>query len=178
MRTGEPLFEVGDPNALEIEVDVLSADAVRIKPGMAVQLDRWGGDHPLEGIVRTVEPIGFTKASALGVEEQRVLVISDFVSPAEQWERLGDGYRVEAEFVLWRGEDVLQVPDSSLFRHADGWALFVLEDGRAQRRRVQVGQRNGLVAQIVEGVSEGEVIILHPSDKIDDGRRYCRWDGE
>ena len=171
VRTGEPLLEVGDPGALEVEVDVLSADAVRIKPGMPVQFDRWGGEQPLEGVVRIVEPVGFTKISALGVEEQRVLVISDFVSPAAQWARLGDGYRVEARFVLWQDPEVLQVPASSLFRYRDGWALFVIEDGRAQRRRVDVGQRNGLIAQILEGVEPGESVIIHPSDEVEDGRR-------
>ena len=169
--TGEPLFEIGDPDALEIEVDVLSSDAVRINPGMDVLFNRWGGEHTLRGIVRNIEPIGFTKVSALGVEEQRVLVISDFVSPAAQWQRLGDGYRVEARFVLWQGDDVLQVPASSLFRYDDGWALFVIADNRAVRRRVQVGQRNGLSAQILDGVDEGETVIVHPSDKVEDDTR-------
>ncbi|HEX5636801.1 MAG TPA: HlyD family efflux transporter periplasmic adaptor subunit, partial [Gammaproteobacteria bacterium] len=117
VTTGAPLMEVGDPSVLEIEVDVLSADAVKIKPGMKVLFDRWGGEQPLEGMVRTVEPVGFTKTSALGVEEQRVLIISDFTSPAELWQRLGDGYRVEARFILWHEDNVLQVPASSLFRY-------------------------------------------------------------
>ena len=171
VRTGEPLLEVGDPNALEIEVDVLSADAVRIQAGIPVVFERWGGDQPLQGVVRIVEPVGFTKVSALGVEEQRVLVISDFVSPAEDWARLGDGYRVEARFVLWQEDDVLQVPASSLFRYDGGWALFVVEDDRAVRRVVGVGQRNGLIAQILEGVAEGDTVIVHPSDAVEDGRR-------
>ena len=171
IRTGDPLLEVGDPRALEVEVDVLSADAVRIKPGMRVEYDRWGGERPLEGVVRIVEPVGFTKISALGVEEQRVLVISDFVSTPAEWSRLGDGYRVEASFVLWQGEDVLQVPASSLFRYRDGWALFVIDDDRAQRRSVEVGQRNGLIAQILDGVAEGESVIIHPSDEVDQDRR-------
>ena len=171
IRTGEPLLEIGDPRALEVEVDVLSADAVRIKPGMRVQYDRWGGEQPLEGIVSLVEPVGFTKISALGVEEQRVLVISDFVSPPAEWSRLGDGYRVEARFMLWQEDDVLQVPASSLFRYRDGWALFVIEDERAQRRSVEVGQRNGLIAQILDGVAEGEPVIIHPSDAVDQDSR-------
>lgn len=170
VRTGEPLLEVGDPSALEIEVDVLSADAVKIKPGMQVLFDRWGGDEALEGKVRIVEPVGFTKVSALGVEEQRVLIISDFTSAPEQWQRLGDGYRVEARFILWHQDDVLQVPASSLFRYDGGWALFVVEDGTALRRQVSVGQRNGLVAQIIEGVGLGEMVINHPSDEVDDQR--------
>jgi HlyD family secretion protein len=171
VRTGDALLEVGDPSVLEIEVDVLSADAVKIKPGMDVLFDRWGGDQPLQGIVRVVEPVGFTKFSALGVEEQRVLVISDFTSPAEQWQRLGDGYRVEARFILWHEDDVLQVPASSLFRYHNGWGIFVIEGRHATRREVDVGQRNGLVAQILNGVKQGEMVINHPSDAVEDGRR-------
>ena len=171
VRTGDSLLEVGDPAVLEIEVDVLSADAVQIKPGMKVLFERWGGEQPLEGMVRIIEPVGFMKISALGVEEQRVLVISDFTSPAEQWQRVGDGYRVEASFILWHEGDVLQVPASSLFRYKDGWAVFVVENHHAKRRVVEVGQRNGLVAQIVDGVSEGEEVVNHPSDDVEDGVR-------
>jgi len=171
VRTGEPLLEVGDPTALEIEVDVLSADAVKIKPGMQVHFDRWGGDGDLEGTVRTVEPVAFTKISALGVEEQRVLVISDFTSPPEQWRSLGDGYRVEARFVLWHSDGVLQVPASSLFRHRDGWAVFRIEDNRVHLRPVVIGRRNGLVAEIVDGLAEGESVVNHPGDEVEDGVR-------
>ena len=171
VRTGEPLLEVGDPRVMEVEVDVLSADAVKIKPGMKVLFERWGGDQPLEGIVRIIEPVGFTKVSALGVEEQRVLIISDFTSPADMWQRLGDGYRVEARFVLWDQENILQVPASALFRYNDGWAVFVVDNGYAKRRVVQVGQRNGLIAQILEGVDEAEEVINHPSDEVEDGSR-------
>lgn len=168
VRTGDPLLEVGDPSVLEVEVDVLSADAVKIKPGMKVLFDRWGGEQLLEGRVRTVEPVGFTKVSALGVEEQRVLVISDFTSPSEQWTSLGDGYRVEAQFVIWHEEDVLQVPASSLFRYNSGWALFVVEEGQARRREVDVGQRTGLTAQVLSGLEAGEQVINHPSDDVED----------
>ncbi|MFO7604018.1 MAG: HlyD family efflux transporter periplasmic adaptor subunit [Gammaproteobacteria bacterium] len=171
VRTGEALLEVGDPTALEVEVDVLSADAVKIKPGMAVLFDRWGGAQPLHGLVRTVEPVGFTKVSALGVEEQRVLIIADFTSPAETWQRLGDGYRVEAKFILWHEDDVLQVPASSLFRYDSGWAVFVLDNGRSQRREVTLGQRNGLSAQVLTGLEAGDTVINHPSDDVEDGRR-------
>ena len=171
VRTGEALLEVGDPSVLEVEVDVLSADAVKIKPGMKVLFDRWGGEQPLEGVVRIIEPVGFTKVSALGVEEQRVLIISDFASPAEQWQRLGDGYRVDARFILWHEENVLQVPASSLFRYQQGWAVFVVEGKHALRREVEVGQRNGLIAQIVNGVDEAATVINHPSDEVEDGAR-------
>ena len=167
VRTGEALLEVGDPSALEVEVDVLSADAVKIKQGMQVLFDRWGGEHPLKGTVRIVEPVGFTKISALGVEEQRVLIISDFTSPHDLWQRIGDGYRVEAKFILWQENDVLQIPASSLFRYRDGWAVFVAKDGYAQRREVSVGQRNGLTAQVLEGIEAGELVINHPSDDVE-----------
>lgn len=171
VRTGDPLLEVGDPSALEIEVDVLSADAVKIQPDMKVLFERWGGDHPLEGVVRVIEPVGFTKISALGVEEQRVLIISDFTSPQEKWQRLGDGYRVEARFIIWHEDNVLQVPTSSLFRYDGGWAVFVIKDRRARRQEVKVGQRNGLRAQILDGLEEGDLVINHPSDKVEDERR-------
>jgi HlyD family secretion protein len=133
-------------------------------------VERWGGET-LEGVVRTVEPAGFTKISALGVEEQRVLVIADFTSPRERWERLGDGYRVEARFVLWQRPDVLQVPASSLFRHGDGWAVLVVADGRAGLRPVEVGQRTGLRAQVLAGLEAGEPVIDHPADAVADGAR-------
>jgi HlyD family secretion protein len=171
VRTGDSLLEVGDPTVLEIEVDVLSADAVKIKPNMKVLFERWGGEQPLEGVVRLIEPVGFMKISALGVEEQRVLVISDFTSPAEDWQRVGDGYRVEAKFILWHEDDVLQVPATSLFRYKDGWAVFVVKNHHAERRVVEVGQRNGLVAQVLDGVSEGEGVVNHPSDDVEDGVR-------
>lgn len=169
VAAGQPLLVVGDIRSLEIETDVLSEDAVRIKPGMRVEFHRWGGETPLQGRVRTVEPVGFTKISALGVEEQRVLVISDIMSDPAEWQDLGDGYRVESEFVLWESDDVLQVPASALFRLNDGWALFVMEDGKAARRVVKVGKRNGLSAQILEGIAEGEKVITHPDNTIDDG---------
>lgn len=169
VMTGEALLEIGDPSALEVEVDVLSADAVKIKPGMKVLFDRWGGDKPLEGEVRIVEPVGFTKVSALGVEEQRVLVISDFRSPFENWQSLGDGYRVEAKFILWHEERVLQVPTSALFRYQNGWAVFAIDGDTAVRKTVEIGYRNGLTAQVLSGLSEHEQVINHPSDLIDDG---------
>jgi HlyD family secretion protein len=173
VSTGDVLLELGDPSRLEVEVDLLSADAVKVHPGARVLFDRWGGDQPLEGLVRTVEPAGFTKISALGVEEQRVLVIADFRSPPALWQRLGDGYRVEARFVLWHEDKVLQVPASSLFRRGDGWAVFVLTEGRAALREVQVGQRTGLTAEILGGLAEDEIVINHPSDEVDDGVRVA-----
>jgi HlyD family secretion protein len=154
---------------LEVEVEVLSSDAVKIAPGTEVRFERWGGEGALEGVVRVVEPVGFTKISALGVEEQRVNVIADFVSPPPQWQRLGDQYRVDAVFVVWRGDDVLHVPTSSLFRQGDGWATFVVEDGHASLREVEVGQRSGLRAEIRSGLSAGETVIVHPDSSLEDG---------
>jgi HlyD family secretion protein len=171
VQAGEKLLEVGDPRALEVEVDVLSSEAVRIEPGARVRFDRWGGEGLLEGRVRTVEPAGFTKVSALGVEEQRVWVIADITSPPEQWARLGDGYRVEAAFVIWEGADVLQAPVSALFRSNDGWAAFVVRDGVARLQPVRVGRRNALTAQVLDGLGAGETVVLHPSNAVRDGVR-------
>jgi len=171
VATGEDLLEIGDPGALEVAVDVLSADAVRIRPGGAVQFQRWGGERPLDGVVRTVEPSGFTKISALGVEEQRVWVIADITSPRDQWLQLGDGYRVEAHFIIWEDREVLQVPASALFRHGDGWAVFAVRDARARRIDVRIGHSNGLVTQVLDGIAAGETVIVHPDDRVEDGVR-------
>jgi len=171
VNSGEPLIDVGDPGMLEVEIEVLSADAVKIRPGTPVIFERWGGDLPLSGKVKVVEPAGFTKISSLGVEEQRVLVIADFISLPESWRRLGDGYRVEASFIIWEGKDVLQIPASALFRKRDGWAVFVAENRRAFQRQVEVGHRTGLKAEITSGLTEGEMVIIHPDESIKDGTR-------
>jgi HlyD family secretion protein len=175
VAAGQPLLEVGDPRRLEVEVEVLSRDAVRIEPGGRVLFERWGGSGTLEGVVRTVEPTGFTKISALGVEEQRVLVIVDIGSPPEAWQRLGDGYRVEAKFIVWERADALTVPASALFRREDGWAVFVVEDGRARLRPVRLGPGSGLLTEVLEGVSAGDAVIVHPDDAVDDGVRVKRF---
>jgi HlyD family secretion protein len=171
VAAGQPLLEVGDPGELEVEVEVLSRDAVRIAPGGRVLLERWGGDDALEGVVRTVEPTGFTKVSALGVEEQRVRVIVDLASPADAWRRLGDGYRVEAVFIVWEREDALTVPASALFRRDEGWSVFAVEGGRARQREVTVGPGSGLLTEIVAGLEEGDTVIVHPGDAVADGVR-------
>ncbi|QKT02411.1 HlyD family efflux transporter periplasmic adaptor subunit [Ectothiorhodospiraceae bacterium 2226] len=171
VQAGEPLLEIGDPRSLEVAVDVLSLEAVRIEPGMRVLLERWGRPEPLEGRVHRVEPVAYTKISALGVEEQRVWVIARFTDPPERWARLGDGYRVNARFILWEADDVLQLPTSALFRHDGGWAVFVVEDEIARLRRVEPGQRAGLHTQIMDGVVEGERVIVHPSRDLAHGAR-------
>jgi HlyD family secretion protein len=168
---GQALLEIGDPHSLEIEVEVLSADAVRMHPGTEVVLERWGGDAPLHAQVRVVEPFGFTKYSALGVEEQRVLVIADITSPREHWEQLGDGYRVEAIFILWKEDDVLKIPNSALFRDGQGWATFVVEDTRAHHRPVEIGHRGSLATEVLSGLAAGETVIVHPDAAIADGSR-------
>ena len=165
---GTPILTLGDAKRLEIVADVLSTDAVKIQPGMPVLLEGWGGDHPIRARVRLVEPGGFTKISALGIEEKRVNVISDFVDPPGP---LGDGYRVETRTVIWSGDNVLKIPQSALFRQGQGWSVFAIEDGRAKRREVEVGQRNETEAQILRGLTKGEEVILHPSNELSDGAR-------
>jgi HlyD family secretion protein len=169
VNAGDPLIDIGDPGGLEVKVEVLSADAVKIGPGTPVLFERWGGDKPLEGKVETVEPAGFTKVSSLGVEEQRVNVIVGITSPREVWRGLGDGYRLDAGFVIWEGKDVLQVPASALFRKGEGWGLYVVERERAVLREVKVGHRNGLSAEVLSGVTEGTPVIIHPDDTVRDG---------
>ncbi len=169
VQAGQALIEIGDPARLEVEAEVLSSDAVAIQAGMKVVFERWGGPEDLLGRVRVVEPAGFTKISALGVEEQRVRVLSDISSPKAAWARLGDGFRVEVRFILWAGENVLQVPRNALFRHEEGWAVFGVEAGKARRKTVQIGRQNGLFAEILSGLTEGERVIGHPSDAVADG---------
>lgn len=166
---GEPLVEVGDPRDLEIVADLLSTDAAQIRPGHAVEIEQWGGGTVLAGRVRRIEPSGFTKVSALGVEEQRVNVIVDLADPPARWAGLGDGFRVEVRVVLWERNDVLKVPASSLFREGEGWTVYTVADGKAQRKRVEVGRQNGLEAEILSGLQEGDQVILHPGTDVRDG---------
>lgn len=166
---GQPLVEVGDLQAVEIVADLLSSAAVRVQAGQAVLVEQWGGDRPLNGRVRRIEPSGFTKISALGVEEQRVNVLIDFEEPRERWQALGDGYRVEVRIVIWARDDVLKVPTSSLFRHQTEWAVYVVEGGVARRRAVVIGQQSGLEAEVLKGLEPGARIVLYPSDAIADG---------
>jgi HlyD family secretion protein len=168
---GEPLLEIGDPGALEVVSDMLSSDAVKIEPGAPVLIEQWGGDQALKGRVRRVEPSGFTKFSALGVEEQRVNVVVDFEDPHEAWRALGDAYRVEVRVVIWEEQDVPLLPTAALFRHGNGWAVFAVESGRARLREVEMGRRNDLEAQLLSGLEEGTAVILHPSEAIADGVR-------
>lgn len=168
VAAGAALITVGDPKRIEIVVDLLSTDAVKVKVGMPVLLEGWGGEQPLHARVRVVEPYGFTKVSALGVEEQRVNVIADFVDATES---LGDGYRVEAKIVIWSSDKVLKVPVSALFRQGEEWAVFVVEGGRAKRRNIQLGRRGALEAAVRSGLTAGETVIRHPSNDLTDGAR-------
>ena len=169
VQPGEALIEIGDPRDLEIVVDYLSEEAVRIEPGQRVIIEEWGGGADLNGQVDRVEPFGFTKVSALGIEEQRVNVIIDFTDEPTAWQRLGHGFRVETRVVLWQGEDVLKLPLTALFRDGDDWSVFVEEDGRARRRAITLGRRTNFEAEIVEGLEEGERVVLHPSDRVVEG---------
>jgi HlyD family secretion protein len=171
VQAGQPLLEIGDPGGLEVEVEVLSADAVRIEPGMRVLLERSGLPEPLAGRVRLVEPTGFTKVSALGVEEQRVLVIVEIVSPRPRWQRLGDAYRVNTRFLLWEEEDVLRVPTSALFRDGGDWAVFIADANRARFRAVSIGRRGELHTQVSAGLAAGERVIVYPDRDIEEGTR-------
>lgn len=196
---GTPLIELGDPGDLEIVVDVLSTDAVRVVPGAPVAIERWGGDEPLPGIVRRVEPSGFTKISALGVEEQRVNIIVDFAwrvpgssggsstsrsslldegATTRDLERaassLGDGYRIEARISIWDEPDVVKVPASALFRRGSEWCVFAVAGDRAALREVRIGRQNDREAQVIDGLAPGETVIIHPGDRVRDGGRVSR----
>lgn len=163
---GSPLLELGDPSDMEVVVDVLTRDAVEIQPGAHARLDRWGG-APVEARVRQVEPSAFTKLSALGVEEQRVNVVLDLDDPPSG---LGDGFRVEARITVWSSDDALHVPASAVFRRDDGWAVYSVREGQARLTAVEVGRRTGRRVQIVEGLQEGDEVVVHPSDAVEDGR--------
>lgn len=168
---GESILVIGDMADLEVQVDLLSMDAVRVHPGMRVRMTGWGGEALLEGRVRRIDPAGFTRTSALGVDEQRVPVIIDFDDLAEATRWLGVGFRVEVEFVLWQGEDVLQIPTSALFRHEDRWSVFVVDAGRARVKPVEPGRRAGLATEVRSGLDRGETIITHPGDRVRNGVR-------
>ena len=168
LSLGTPLLDVGDPADLEAVIEVLSRDGAAIAPGAKVELEQWGGGQPLEARVRLVEPAAFLKISALGVEEQRVNVVVDFVTPYEQRRTLGDNFRVEARIVVWESDRTLKVPTGALFRRGQNWAAYVLTNGRAELRRVQAGRSSGSEMQILEGLKAAEEVILYPGDRVHD----------
>ncbi len=168
VSAGTPLLELGDPQDLEVVVDVLSQDAVKISAGDRVLLEHWGGDRILEGRVARVEPAAFKKISTLGVEEQRVNVIIDLVDPPAARQSLGDGFRVEAQIIVWERPQALVVPTSATFRVGDAWAVFRVRDRRAEQVLVRLGQENGLAAEVLDGLEEGDRVVVHPSDAVAD----------
>lgn len=171
VQPGAPLVEIGDPRDIEVVVDVLSTDAVEIKPGAQVEIQNWGGAGSLQGLVRRVEPSAFTKVSTLGVEEQRVNVLIDIVSPAAVWTGLGDGYQVDARIAVLRQDDATLVPSGALFRSGTDWMVYAIENGRAERRKVTLLRRSGGSAAVTAGLTPGDRVIVYPGDRIADGVR-------
>ena len=168
VAAGTPLLTLGDLSKLEVVIELLSTEAVKVKPGMPVMLDGWGGNQSLKAQVRRIEPYAFTKVSALGIEEKRSNVVADFVDAPQE---LGDGYRVNAKIVVWAADAVNKVPASALFRCAETWCAFVVENGRAKKRVVKIGHRNAQEAEVLEGLFPGETVIRHPANQIDEGVR-------
>ena len=168
VQAGTPLIEIGDPLDLDVVADLLSTDAVQIKIGAPVRIDGWGGPS-IGGHVTKVDPAGFLKVSALGIEEQRVRTTIDFTDPSEFWSRLGHDYRVIVHIMVWSAPDALTVPVAALFRQGENWAVYAVEDGRAQVRQITIGHRNNRSAEVLSGLSAGDRVILHPSDRIQQG---------
>lgn len=166
ITAGTQIMEVGDPNDLEAEIELLSTDAATVKAGAEVAIERWGGDLPLRGRVSLVEPAAFTKVSALGVEEQRVKVRVDFIDPLPPERQLGDRYRVEARILTWHAANALRIPTGALFRRGNEWMCFLVDGGRASLQRVEIGHNNGVEAEVLGGLTEGQQVILHPPDVV------------
>ena len=171
VRAGATLVEIGDPSDLEVVVDLLSTDAVRVRPGAPAEVVGWGRDEALAARVRRVEPFAFTKVSALGIEEQRVNVVLDLEGDAAVRSALGHGYRVEARIEVARAEDAVKAPLAALFREGDDWAAFVVRDGRARLTRIRLGLNDGRWAEVTEGLQAGETLVAYPSDRVVDGVR-------
>lgn len=168
VSAGTPLLEIGDPRDMQVVADLLSTDAVQTSLGADVQIDGWGGP-PLRGRLTQVEPEGFVKVSALGIDEQRVRTIVDFVDPPESWAKLGNDFRVVVHVALWSEDNVLTVPVAALFRKGDDWEVFAVKDGKAEATKVTIGHRNDRSAEVLTGVAVGDQVVLHPSDRIKDG---------
>jgi HlyD family secretion protein len=167
---GAPLIEIGDPLDLDVAADLLSTDAVQIAVGAPVRIDGWGGPS-LRGLVTRIDPAGFLKVSALGIEEQRVHVTIDLVDPPEAWSRLGHDYRVTVHVAVWNAENAITVPVGALFRRGEDWVVFSLKDGRARATAVKIDHRNNQLAEVLSGLLAGDLVVLHPSDRISDGAR-------
>jgi HlyD family secretion protein len=171
VAAGEVLLEIGDPTNIEIVGELLSEDALQLQPGAQVELTGWGGEELLQATVERVEPAAFTKVSALGVEEQRVLVLALPADSGPDWPQLGDGYRLRARYRLWSSDDVLKVPSAALQRDRDGWSVLRIEAGRAQRVNVQIGQRNDAEAEVLGGLAVSDQVVLYGDDRVVDGAR-------
>jgi HlyD family secretion protein len=171
VQAGTPLVEVGNPEVLELVVDLLTTDAVRVHPGTPVTIQGWGGDRTLAARVRRVEPSAFTKLSALGVEEQRVNVIAALGDPRQEWTALGDGFRIEARFVLWEGDGVVKIPQGAAFRRGDGWAVFRVVAGKARLTPVRIGHRGDTEVEVLGGLEPGAVVVVHPGDRVREGAK-------
>ena len=174
---GAAILEIGDPSDIEIEAEILSRDAVAIKPGTPVSVDQWGGDAPLDAVVRRVEPAAFTKVSALGVEEQRVIVLSDLTRPPDAANALGDRFRVEVRVAVWQDKDTLLIPSGALFREGNDWKTFVFDHDKARAANVQVGRTDGRMTQVLGGIEVGTQVLLHPPDTVKDGVAVKRREG-
>jgi HlyD family secretion protein len=168
VQPGTPLLEIGDPADMEVEVDLLSRDAVRVQVGASAVVSGWGGP-PIPAVVERVEPVAVTKVSALGIDEQRVKVILALTGPEQGFSQLGHGFRVICRISIWRQDDVLTIPVGALFRDGGDWATYVLREGRAELQRLMLGERNEAFAQVLDGVHEGDTVILHPNDLVADG---------
>ena len=173
VQAGAALVDIGDPEELEIKADLLSSDAVKVQQGQRVVITGWGGEGALAGIVKRVEPFGFKKVSALGIEEQRVNVIIDFVTNTDQWRRLGHGYQLDVSIVIWES-DVVQLPLTALFRKDNRWAVFIEKGGIATARFIEVGQRNDLNAEITAGLKENEQVVSHPGGRVAEGEKIVQ----
>lgn len=173
VQPGTVLMDIGDARDLEVVVDVLSTDAVEIRPGADVTIDHWGGEGKLKGRVRRVEPAAFTKVSTLGVEEQRVNVLIEILSPPEQWARLGDAYQVDVQITVFAQDEATIVPSGALFRRGDGWTVYVANDGRAELRQIELLRRSGRFAAIASGLAPAEAVIVYPSDRVAPGVRIA-----
>lgn len=169
VQAGAELLEIGNPQDLEIVTDLLSTDAVKIKIGAEARIEAWGGEQTLRARVKRIDPAGFTKVSALGIEEQRVNAVLDIVDPKETWTALGHDFRVFVRISVWKSDNALRVPISALFRTGKDWSVFKVVASKAGLTRVEVGHRNAEVAQILSGLAAGDTVILHPSDKVGDG---------
>ena len=169
VSAGTPLVEIGDPADIEIVIELLSSDAVKVEPGQLVEIRNWGGEGLLSGRVNRIEPVGFKKISALGIEEQRVNVIVDLQDSYERWSRLGHAYQLDVDIILYEGTDVLNVPVTALFRDGQNWVIYVVKEGIVEKRTLEVGRQNAFKAEILSGLSEGEKYVVYPNNLIKDG---------